>query len=281
MFHIEPSNKYIADYVEARIRKEKPDSRSMVISEFCGASYHLSTSSSDESFKVSLKLACFEKLEKYGVKEVLESKFPGLVVSPEQNYSVTIQVTKDEARVDILRNELPQLHRHALASLFYYVQKNGKGPCELRYRENEFLYVSAEKERLSATLSTQFKDEADRVFAKLFLQEFADARKQGVGPNAPGVVVSQTAPNGISGPDGVYVTFNLSGANLTGQTFEQSISRILGFRDYLHYHIKCAKAYMHSRMRGRADGFLKILNRARIEGDKERKTASGRTFIRK
>ena len=58
------------------------------------------------------------------------------------------------------------------------------------------------------------------------------------------------------------------------QTREETISRIQLFRDYLHYHIKCSKAYMHSRMRHRASEFLKILNRARPEpvGEKERKT---------
>lgn len=48
------------------------------------------------------------------------------------------------------------------------------------------------------------------------------------------------------------------------------------FRDYLHYHIKCSKAYMHSRMRARVAEFLKVLNRARVEkettGASERKT---------
>ncbi|PKY50101.1 Arp2/3 complex, 34kDa subunit p34-Arc, partial [Rhizophagus irregularis] len=29
----------------------------------------------------------------------------------------------------------------------------------------------------------------------------------------------------------------------------KTISQIQLFRDYLHYHIKCSKAYMHPRMR--------------------------------
>lgn len=43
--------------------------------------------------------------------------------------------------------------------------------------------------------------------------------------------------------------------------------------------VKCSKAYMQSRMRHRVSEFLKVLNRAKPEQeDKERKTASGRTF---
>lgn len=54
------------------------------------------------------------------------------------------------------------------------------------------------------------------------------------------------------------------------------------FRNYLHYHIKCSKSHMHTRMRNRTDNLLKILNRAKQEPvDQEKKTASGRTFARK
>ncbi len=36
-------------------------------------------------------------------------------------------------------------------------------------------------------------------------------------------------------------------------------------RNYLHYHIKCSKAYIHSRMRAKTADFLKVLNRAKPE----------------
>lgn len=52
-----------------------------------------------------------------------------------------------------------------------------------------------------------------------------------------------------------------------------TISHIQLFRDYLHYHIKCSKAYMHSRMRHRVSEFQKVLNRAKTEiAVTERKT---------
>ncbi len=36
-------------------------------------------------------------------------------------------------------------------------------------------------------------------------------------------------------------------------------------RNYLHYHLKCSKAYMHQRMREKTNEFLKVLNRAKPE----------------
>ena len=46
---------------------------------------------------------------------------------------------------------------------------------------------------------------------------------------------------------------------------DKTVNLIHTFRDYLHYHIKCSKAYLHSRMRARTTALLKILNRARPE----------------
>jgi actin related protein 2/3 complex, subunit 2 len=67
--------------------------------------------------------------------------------------------------------------------------------------------------------------------------------------------------------------------HLTPQRREDVISHIQTFRDYFHYHIKASKAYIHSRMRRRTADFLQVLRRARPETEeKERKTASGRTF---
>ena len=56
---------------------------------------------------------------------------------------------------------------------------------------------------------------------------------------------------------------------------QSTISHIQLFRDYLHYHIKCSKAYMHSRMRARVAEFLKVLNRSKMENKElERKTVT-------
>ncbi|TDG46551.1 hypothetical protein AWZ03_006989 [Drosophila navojoa] len=66
------------------------------------------------------------------------------------------------------------------------------------------------------------------------------------------------------------------------ETRDNTINLIHMFRDYLHYHIKCSKAYIHSRMRAKTSDFLKVLNRARPESKTtEKKTITGRTFIRK
>lgn len=110
-----------------------------------------------------------------------------------------------------------------------------------------------------------------------------DARRQPTIQNAPQVLYSNRDPpleiRHIAGlrksEDIGYVTFVLFPRHFTNPTIASAtISHIQLFRDYLHYHIKCSKAYMHSRMRHRVTEFQKILNRAKTEvATTERKTA--------
>jgi len=54
---------------------------------------------------------------------------------------------------------------------------------------------------------------------------------------------------------------------------DNTIDLIHMFRNYLHYHIKCSKVYIHSRMRTKTTDFLKVLNRARSQSKStEKKT---------
>lgn len=160
----------------------------------------------------------------------------------------------------------------------------------ISYRDDEAIYVVPGPDRVTVVFSTTFKEETDKIFGRVFLQEFVDARRQPSIQNAPQVLYSNREPPleirsipGLSrGEDVGYVTFVLFPRHFANpDTAAETISRIQLFRDYLHYHIKASKAYMHSRMRARVSEFLKVLNRAKPETqERERKTATGRTFRR-
>jgi actin related protein 2/3 complex subunit 2 len=160
---------------------------------------------------------------------------------------------------------------------------------QINYRDEEAIYIQASADRVTVIFSTIFREETDRILGKIFLQEFVDARRQPSIQNAPQVLYSNRDPpleirhlSGLKVSEDIgYVTFVLfprhfANASITAST----ISHIQLVRDYLHYHIKCAKAYMHSRMRHRVAEFQKILNRAKMEvAATERKTASGRNLV--
>lgn len=53
------------------------------------------------------------------------------------------------------------------------------------------------------------------------------------------------------------------------------------FRNYIHYHIKASKTYLHMRMRSKVHGWLQLLNQAaQALPEKEKKTSGGKVFKR-
>lgn len=287
-----------------------------------------------EIFLISIYLQCWQDLEKYGVRDYLLSKYAKFSsylhiaseaeIEPGYNYSVVLDSralnslgASDEEKQDLVE-ELSLIKRHSIAAAFEKAfnrydelsqQYSGSNTYAeeiqaelfnepvlvINYRgEEESIYIKPSFDRVTVIFSTIFKDETDKIFGKVFLQEFVDARRRSV-QTAPQVlyshkdapldiqsVVNKRAENENKG----YVTFVLFPRHLTrGDRRENCISHIQFFRNYFHYHIKCAKAYMHSRMRFRVKEFLKVLNRAKPENvDDEgkavdnRRTASGRKF---
>ncbi|KAI9711390.1 MAG: hypothetical protein M1828_001935 [Chrysothrix sp. TS-e1954] len=172
--------------------------------------------------------------------------------------------------------------------------REGGSILSIHYRDEEAIYIKPSHDRVTVIFSTIFREETDRVISKIFLQEFSDARRRAI-QNAPQVLFRNDPPLELEGVAGVkraprgeglgkenmgYITFVLFPRHLKSrEKQEEVISHVQTFRDYFHYHIKASKAYIHSRMRRRTADFLQVLRRARPEeGEKERKTASGRTF---
>lgn len=182
------------------------------------------------------------------------------------------------------------LKRNCFASVFekYFEfqqqEKEGEKRAVIHYRDDETLYVEAKKDRVTAIFSTVFRDDDDVIIGKVFMQEFKEGRRQY--QQAPQVLFShKEPPRELQGTDARvaenigYVTFVLFPRHTSASARENTINLIHTLRNYLHYHIKCSKAYIHSRMRAKTTEFLKILNRARPEPKTvEKKTISGRTF---
>ncbi|KAK1777333.1 Arp2/3 complex, 34 kd subunit p34-Arc-domain-containing protein [Copromyces sp. CBS 386.78] len=284
------------------------------VSDFDGVVFHISTPESKTKILVSLQIRCFKDLVRYGAEQVLNREYGNLVVPPEAGYDFSIQVdlenlpAEQEAR-DALVMKIALLKRNAMAAPFeqayqeHYalreeaskftseeapqgVREGGEVKA-IHYREEEAIYVKASHDRVTVIFSTIFREETDRVFGKVFIQEFVDARRRAI-QNAPQVLFRNDPPLELQNVPGVkntgtgeigYVTFVLFPRHLTPQRMPDVISHIQTFRDYFHYHIKASKAYIHSRMRKRTADFLQVLRRARPDTEeKEKKTASGRTF---
>ncbi|CAG8439824.1 13272_t:CDS:2 [Funneliformis caledonium] len=279
-----------------------PTALDMIVVDFDGVSYHISTSESTSVIKFSISMQCYKELVQWGAQDMLQREYgPYCVSNTEEGYDFTLEfnlqnLPEDKEQREGLVKKLALIKRNLLAQPFErafeqqakFEEEKQTNPVsdlmQIHYRDQEAIYIQAQLDRVTVIFSTLFKEETDRLFGKVFLQEFVDARRRPNLQNAPQVLYSSKEPpleirhlpelkNTNKNEDIGYVTF--------GDVREKTISQIQLFRDYLHYHIKCSKAYMHSRMRARVQAFLKVLNRAKPElPNVEKKTITGKTMVR-
>ncbi|KAI0218702.1 Arp complex subunit, partial [Massospora cicadina] len=250
MILLETNNFLLEETLSKRFSAEKREDLNIKLVDFDSVTFHISTPEGNrDEIIVSIRWGCFKELVNYGASELLN-----------EIYSAPFERAFEQ-------------------------QISGKTsePMIVHYREDEMIFIQAHSDRVTVIFSTFFKEEMDQVFGKVFLQEFVDARRDPSVQNAPQVLYTNREPPleirdipGVQSHDNIgYVTFVLNNRHYKDEeSREKTISMIQTFRDYLHYHIKCSKAYMHSRMRARVSDFLKVLNRARPENKKiEKKTA--------
>ena len=77
-----------------------------------------------------------------------------------------------------------------------------------------------------------------------------------------------------------FISFAVEPRHVQGAHLTKVVALLCGFRNYLAYHIKCSKTYLHMRMRHRMDEWMKVLKRAQPEVAGEKKTFAGKTFKR-
>lgn len=183
------------------------------------------------------------------------------------------------------------IKRNCFASVFekyFEFQKAGDINQQLaviNYRADETLFVKALADRVTVIFSTTFKGEDDIILGKVFMQAFIESRRKY--QEAPQVLFNYKTPpaelkdtNAIVGENRGYITFVLTPKHTNIQNRDNTINLISMLRNYLHYHLKCSKAYMHQRMREKTNDFLQILNRAKPEAkaNQEKKTFFGKTI---
>jgi actin related protein 2/3 complex subunit 2 len=271
----------------------KPDAIDITVADFDGVLYHVSNPGGDRSkVQVSIALKFYKDLQEHGADQLIKREYGSFLTSPESGYNVSILFDLDKlpANRDEMIKKAGLLKRNCFASVFekYFEfqqkEENSQKRAVIHYRDDETMYVEAKKDRVTVIFSTVFKDDDDVVIGKVFMQEFKEGRRQF--QQAPQVLFSHKEPpmelqntDAKVGDNIGYITFVLFPRHTSAAAKDNTINLIHTLRDYLHYHIKCSKAYIHSRMRAKTSDFLKVLNRARPEPKTvEKKTFSGKTF---
>jgi actin related protein 2/3 complex subunit 2 len=303
MILLEYHNKIIEDTLLDRYRVAEEggtlDSIEMVLSDFDGVSFHVSSDPNAANVVyISISIKCYHQLQQYGVDQLLQEKYAGLLTDTEANYDATLMVDLsqspgDEAATKQFVRNVALLKRHCFAAPFTKVfsdidNKQGGGIIQIDYRDDECMYIKPESDRAIVIFQVSFKDKNDIVYSRVFLQAYEDLRK--TMKNVPAVSYSPPASepplelqgqNVYASENQGFVSFVLFQPQMAPAKRDKTIDNIETFRNFLLYHLKCSKAYMHARMRNRVRDFLQVLNRAKSDPiTTEKKTITGKTFRR-
>lgn len=276
-----------------------PESIDVTIADFDSVLYHLSNINGDRTkIRISISLKFYKELQEHGADELVQQEYGSLLMSePESGFNVSLLLDLEKLPEDwqVLVKKIGLLKRNCFASVFQkYFEfqeqgvEDGQRRAVIHYRDEETMYVEAKSDRVTVVFSTIFKDPDDVIIGKVFMQEFKEGKRGS--QTAPHVLFSHKEPplelqdSGARVGENIgYITFVLFPRHTCKTARDNTINLIHIFRDYLHYHIKCSKAYIHTRMRAKTSDFLKVLNRARPEPSKtsgDKKTATGRAFMR-
>ncbi|KAK5089147.1 Arp complex subunit [Lithohypha guttulata] len=209
-----------------------PSNIDQVVSDFDGVTFHISTPQSKTQILVSLAIKCYKELISYGAEEVLQREYGAYTTSPEAGYDFSILIDLEnlpstpEERTGLV-NRIALLKRNVMAAPFekafdehkalseeasrYTSESAPQGVAEggevmaVHYRDEEAIYIKASFDRVTVIFSTVFRDETDRIFGKVFLQEFVDARRRAI-QNAPQVLFRSDPPLELQGMRGVGKT---------------------------------------------------------------------------
>jgi len=285
---------------EGKKVKKKREPMDVRLCDFDDVSYRLVVDAkARDVLTVSMQLPCYRDIKDRGATDAFKKAF-GESVTPADGYDVAISVNLEstpEAKREEIAKNISKMKSITVGGVFkYFFEKLKAGGAGEQFkfdlRRDTTIFFVPDKERVTIIFALDFNERVDKVVAKVFMQEFVDARKKlgfappvAFGVQPPAELAKWDITENTRGSLG-YVSFVILPSHVKGDELIDKITATLqSFRNYIQYHIKCSKSYFHSRMRARVVTLLKVLNRAKIidpEKDKEagKKTISGKTFRR-
>lgn len=247
MLLLDYQNVLIQSILTERFSGAPPQSIDQIVSDFDGVTFHISTPTAKTQILISLSVKCYRELVQYGAEAVLEREYGNYITTPEAGYDFSILIDLEnlpptsEEKEELIRR-ISLMKRNAMAAPFEkafdeFAQlaeeasrytsesapqgvKEGGEVMAIHYREEEAIYIKASHDRVTVIFSTIFTDPIDRTFAKVFLQEFVDARRRAI-QNAPQVLFRSDPPLELQGLKGV------------GKTGEKGEMGFITFGEYL------------------------------------------------
>ncbi|ETW00980.1 hypothetical protein H310_06623 [Aphanomyces invadans] len=303
MIFLENESKIVQEVLLGRLGEAAPrpvDPLEIRLCDFDDVQYDISIQGT--ALSVSMAYRPYIELQKFGAANMLAKVYPEFqVTAPKPGFELTLVANVDTItpqNAASVVNRIASLKRNILGApldhcflALHAGQAKVLSPIQIPFRRQETIYILPQDDRIVIVFSVAFQDKTDQAIARVFLQEFAEARRHV--NNAPPVSFGKDPPLELRAVSGLrpcadhvgYLSFAIFKSHIdTDAKREKACTLLQGFRNYLHYHIKASKTYLHIRMRKRVDLLLQVLNRAQPPKDPtktSKKTITGKTFDRK
>jgi len=275
--------------------------------DFDGVRFHVripkTAKKGEQAILVEVMIGCAAQLDEYGAVEHYDQLYGRFKVPPSADdmrkiiYTHAIKfnlvlMPEDEQKAMITL--AARLKANLFAAPFLWVAKQVRSKStfaafEIPYRgaTGESLFLTPTESGAACTFAIRFNDPGDKIIGSVFFQELQTARTRV--PAGPLVTWTNVLPSdfetiatphrGDAASIFVYVTVSLQSAQLSERKCQDTAYYVPMLRDYVHYHIKCAKAVMHQKMRHRVALMLKTLDDAKPAPKvRVRRTAQGKVI---
>lgn len=289
------ANRILEEVLEDKLTSGQKGPVDIRLNDMDKVSYHISSEDATPNIiSVSMNVGCYQDLNRLGAGAILSDLYGSILAAqPKKGADVTLDIDMDKLPgppediahlVSLLKANVMGAPLYKNFKSLIAGQKEGK-PDKVEISKNTTMFVFPYAERVLVVYALTFNDHAESVISKVFLNEFVEGRR--ACQQAPICAFDVKPPMemkafGVVKPEAgvMYLSFTVLKQHVNSdEKLDNAVHLLQGLRGYIQYHIKCSKAFWHSRMRARVIALLGILNRAKTHIKEVKKvTASGRTF---
>ncbi|KAG9405811.1 Actin- protein 2/3 complex subunit 2 [Aphanomyces cochlioides] len=229
MIFLDNESKIVQEVLLGRLGEQAPrpvEPLEIRLCDFDDVQYDISIQGT--TLTVSMAYRPYIELQKFGAANMLAKVYPEFqVVAPKPGFELTLVANVDTITPQNAANvvdRIAMLKRNVLSAPFDHCflalhagQANVLSPIQIPFRRQETIYVLPQADRVVIVFSVAFQDKTDQAIARVFLQEFAEARRHV--NNAPPVSFGKDPPlelRAVSGlrPSADHVGYLSFGKNL-------------------------------------------------------------------
>jgi len=286
MIVLPTKNAILKQILTKRLTARKREACDFNFCDFESITYKVQTPVEDKNIVfVTMKVPFWAEIKDAGAQEAVKTHYgkyvEGDVAAGDIKLKISLDDYKDEKAIEEISEHLSNIKNNVICEVFtkYFSGLKSQAPIKERraihLRDDTTIFISSGQDRVYVTFALTFYEKTDRLLAHVFLQEFVETkRKMGSAPicsfsTTPPKVLGEIDLKELS--DHSFLCIALLESHVsTEEKISKAAEAMLGFRQFLTYHVKSSKSYFHQRMRAQVSSMLQILNRARLEKEKPR-----------